>query len=44
MIDGKVLTESIGTALAAGRFAHVPILNGLNHDEELIFTAASAWR
>ena len=39
VIDGKVLTESIGTALAAGRFARVPILNGINHDEELIFTA-----
>jgi para-nitrobenzyl esterase len=39
VIDGKVLTESIGTALAAGRFAHVPILNGVNHIEELIFTA-----
>ncbi len=39
VIDGKVLTESIGTALAAGRFAHVPILNGVNHLEELIFVA-----
>ena len=39
VIDGKVLTESIGTALAAGRFAHVPVLNGVNHIEELIFTA-----
>jgi para-nitrobenzyl esterase len=38
VIDGKILTESIGTALAAGRFARVPMLNGLNHDEELIFT------
>ena len=28
VVDGKVLTESIGTALAAGRFARVPILNG----------------
>jgi para-nitrobenzyl esterase len=34
-----VLTESIGTALAAGRFAHVPILNGINQIEELIFVA-----
>ena len=25
VVDGKVLTESIGTALAAGRFARVPI-------------------
>jgi para-nitrobenzyl esterase len=39
VIDGKILTESIGTALAAGRFAHVPILNGINHSEELIFVA-----
>jgi len=39
VIDGRILTESIGTALANGRFAHVPILNGINHDEELIFVA-----
>jgi len=39
VVDGKVLTESIGAALAAGRFARVPILNGSNHVEELIFVA-----
>ena len=39
VIDGKVLTESIGTALADGRFARVPILNGISHNEEWIFTA-----
>src|SRR5205823_3745642 len=39
VVDGKVLTESLGTALAAGRFAHVPILNGVNHNEEWIFVA-----
>jgi para-nitrobenzyl esterase len=39
VIDGNVLTESIAQALATGRFAHVPILNGVNHIEELIFTA-----
>jgi len=39
VVDGKVLTESIGAALAAGRFAHVPILNGSNHDEERLFVA-----
>ena len=37
VVDGQVLTEPIGTALAAGRFARVPILNGTNHDEERIF-------
>jgi para-nitrobenzyl esterase len=39
VVDGKVLEESVGTALAAGRFARVPILNGVNHDEERIFVA-----
>jgi para-nitrobenzyl esterase len=37
VVDGKVLQQSIGTALAHGRFARVPILNGFNHDEERIF-------
>ena len=39
VVDGKVLTEPIGTALAAGRFARVPVLNGTNHDEEQIFVS-----
>jgi para-nitrobenzyl esterase len=39
VVDGKVLTESIGTALAGGRFARVPILNGINHDEQFLFVA-----
>ena len=44
VIDGKVLTESIGTALAAGRFARVPILNGINHDEQYSSSSpVSAW-
>jgi para-nitrobenzyl esterase len=38
-VDGEVLTESIGAALAAGRFARVPILNGFNHDENRLFVA-----
>jgi para-nitrobenzyl esterase len=37
VVDGQVLTQSIGTALATGRFTHVPVLNGVNHDEELLF-------
>ena len=37
VVDSKVLTESIGTALARGRFARVPILNGINRLEQLIF-------
>jgi para-nitrobenzyl esterase len=39
VVDGRVLTESIGTALAGGRFARVPILNGTNHEEERLFLA-----
>ena len=37
VVDGRVLQESIGTALAAGRFARVPVLNGINQIEELLF-------
>ena len=39
VVDGKVLKQSIGAALAAGQFARVPILNGVNDNEELIFVA-----
>jgi para-nitrobenzyl esterase len=39
VVDGKVLTEPIGTALAAGQFARVPVLNGTNHDEERLFVS-----
>ena len=39
VVDGRVLTEPIGAALAAGRFARVPVLNGTNHDEERIFVS-----
>jgi para-nitrobenzyl esterase len=34
-----VLTQSIGTALARGQFARVPVINGITHDEELLFVA-----
>jgi para-nitrobenzyl esterase len=39
VVDGSVLTQSIGTAIAHGQFARVPIINGITHDEELIFVA-----
>jgi para-nitrobenzyl esterase len=38
LIDGNVLGDSIGIALAAGRFARVPILDGISRDEEPSFT------
>jgi para-nitrobenzyl esterase len=39
VVDGSVLTQPIGTALARGQFARVPIINGIAHDEELLFVA-----
>jgi len=39
VVDGKVLTEPIGAALAAGHFARVPVINGINQNEELLFVA-----
>jgi len=38
-LDGTVLTQSIGTALASGNFSRVPIINGSNHDEWRFFVA-----
>src|SRR5437899_9090842 len=37
VVDGAVIPESFGTALAAGRFARVPVLNGITHDEQRVF-------
>ncbi len=39
VVDGSVLTQPIGTALARGEFARVPVINGITHDEELLFVA-----
>jgi para-nitrobenzyl esterase len=40
-IDGTVLTQSIGAALASGQFNRVPVINGTNHDEWRLFVALS---
>jgi para-nitrobenzyl esterase len=40
-LDGKVLKQSIGTALASGQFNRVPVINGTNHDEWRLFVAIS---
>ncbi len=37
VVDGTVLTQSIGTALAHGQFARVPVINGITHNEEALF-------
>src|SRR3984957_17142131 len=39
VVDGSVLTQPIGTALARGQFTRVPVINGITHDEELHFVA-----
>jgi para-nitrobenzyl esterase len=36
-IDGAVLPESVGSALASGQFSHVPVVIGTNHDEYRLF-------
>lgn len=41
VVDGAVLEEPVGTALAAGRFARMPVLNGICHDEERVFVTAA---
>jgi para-nitrobenzyl esterase len=38
-IDGKVLTQSIGPALASGAFTRVPVIEGSTHDEYRLFVA-----
>jgi para-nitrobenzyl esterase len=38
-IDGNVLTNSIGSALASGNFNRVPVIEGSTHDEFTIFEA-----
>jgi para-nitrobenzyl esterase len=37
VVDGSVFTQPIGAALARGQFARVPVINGITHDEELVF-------
>jgi para-nitrobenzyl esterase len=40
-IDGSVLTQSIGSALADGQFNRVPVISGTNRDERRLFVAQS---
>ncbi len=39
-VDGKVLTQSVGTALASGQFNRVPLMNGSTHDEWRLFVGS----
>jgi para-nitrobenzyl esterase len=43
-IDGLVLTQSLRTSFANGQFAHVPVVNGSNHDEWRLFVALNELR
>jgi len=38
-VDGKLLTQSIASALGNGQFNRVPLMNGSNHDEWNLFVA-----
>ena len=42
-IDGQVLTEPLKTALASGKFSHVPLIDGSNHDEWRLFVALATF-
>jgi para-nitrobenzyl esterase len=37
IVDGTVLKKSIGDAFSQGKFNHVPVIEGSNHDEWRIF-------
>ena len=39
VVDGRVLTQSIGVAFASGAFNQVPVLEGSNHDEWRLFVS-----
>jgi para-nitrobenzyl esterase len=39
-VDGYVLTKTIGAALQSGKFNHVPVMEGSNHDEWNLFVGA----
>jgi para-nitrobenzyl esterase len=39
VVDGTVLTQSIGAAFSSGQFNRVPVIQGSNHDEFTLFTA-----
>jgi para-nitrobenzyl esterase len=41
VVDHKVLSQSIGDALASGQFNRVPVIEGTNHDEWRLFVAIS---
>jgi para-nitrobenzyl esterase len=38
-IDGRVLVRQLSTAFATGQFNRVPVMDGTNHDEWLLFVA-----
>jgi para-nitrobenzyl esterase len=39
-VDGYVLTKTIGAALESGKFNHVPVMEGSNHNEWNLFVGA----
>jgi para-nitrobenzyl esterase len=41
-LDGRVLTQSLGTAFASGQFNRVPVIDGTNHDEWRLFVGLFA--
>jgi para-nitrobenzyl esterase len=42
-IDGLVLSQPLKQALASGKFSHVPVIDGSNHDEWRLFVALATF-
>jgi para-nitrobenzyl esterase len=42
-IDGMALTQQLRTALTSGKFSHVPVIDGSNHDEWRLFVALATF-
>ena len=38
-VDGTLLPQTIGAAFASGQFNQVPVISGINHDEDRLFVA-----
>jgi len=43
LVDGDMIRSQPVQALAFGRFQHIPVINGSNHDEYRLFTGLERW-
>lgn len=43
VVDGRVIPMAPAKAFAKGRFQHIPVINGSNHDEYRLFVGLTRW-